>query len=75
MNLRDRVVAFEQLGSILSNIKKTKSFNDVIKNVQINNPWFVQSNVIYSGLALSKMLNPTSLNKFVNSYCISNKHQ
>lgn len=41
---------------------------DLLQEVVQNNPWFIKSEVIYALQSLSKMLQPNSIEQWVNSY-------
>ncbi|MEA3317859.1 MAG: acyl-CoA reductase [Bacteroidota bacterium] len=77
IKLKDRVDAFVHLGKFLAKFSKkyidehgveNDEFNNLIKSIHIYNGWFTEENVRLSLIAISEMLKPENLEKWISRY-------
>tara|TARA_B100002052_G_C15860861_1_gene590011 strand:+ start:771 stop:1763 length:993 start_codon:yes stop_codon:yes gene_type:complete len=68
MLLEERIDAFNKIGDIFCNFQRNNSFKESIEKAQIENPWFLKSNIQNAFLALAKMLNKDQLHEWSSLY-------
>jgi hypothetical protein len=75
MNLKDRILAFAELGEHLSFINfqakqkmNIKQFKDVIQQASLNNEWFTPEHVDFSIKSIAENLTENQLNKWLSKY-------
>ena len=68
MLLDDRIKAFEKLGDFFVNFQNNNICLESIEKAQIENPWFLKSNIQHAFLALAKMLNKDQLHEWSSLY-------
>ena len=71
MLLEDRIKAFEKMGDIFFNFQSNNILKESLEKAQIENPWFLKSNIKYAFLALAKMLNKDQLREWSSLYNMS----
>ena len=83
MTLEHRIVAFAQLGEFLAQFstngisksseiedrdKHVQSFQDALKQAQLQNPWFTEANILYSIKTWSELLSKDNLEQWIKHY-------
>lgn len=68
MLLEDRIKAFEEIRDVFLNFQTNNIFQECIEKAQIQNSWFLKSNIEYAFLSLAKMLNKDQLREWSSLY-------
>jgi len=73
MILKDRIIAFVELGNLFLKIKKNTSYKNHLKRAELNNSWFTKSSIIHAFEALGNMLQYDKLNNWISNYYIDDQ--
>ncbi len=73
MILKDRIVAFVELGNLFLKIKKNTSYKNYLKRAELNNSWFTKSSIIHAFEALGNILQYDKLNNWISNYYIDDQ--
>ena len=66
MNLKERISLFSSLGEFIS--KSSDSFDEVISQAILLNPWFTQKHIKTSLLSIAQMLQKEKLENWISNY-------
>jgi len=66
MNLKERISLFSSLGEFIS--KSPDSFDEVISQAILLNPWFTQENIKTSLFSIAQMLEKENLENWISNY-------
>ena len=71
MTLNERILLFSSLGDIVKNISGD-SFDNIVNEAKLVNPWFTHEHVKSSFSSLSKLLNEDNLRNWILKYDFNN---